>query len=161
MIWRQDEKQFLLIDPRCVKRLLLPVGHRPFRLVRRLRVPMVTEKNKPLTFRSWRAGDELIRGVLNIPVPLHGEELQAELVIAPVVGFDALCYRLGFGGGYFDRTLAVLHPKPLVIGVGFDFQEIDTIRPQHHDIPMDAIVTDGGIRFREGNDAPITRMFKK
>jgi 5-formyltetrahydrofolate cyclo-ligase len=124
-------------------------------------LPVVTEKNKPLTFRSWRAGDELIRGVLNIPVPLHGEELQAELVIAPVVGFDAVCYRLGFGGGYFDRTLAVQDPKPLVIGVGFDFQEIDTIRPQHHDIPMDAIVTDGGIRFREGNDAPIVQMFGK
>lgn len=113
-------------------------------------LPVVCEKSKPLTFRTWRTGEKLTRGVLNIPVPLHGDERQPDIVIAPVVGFDAQCYRLGFGGGFFDRTLAVLHPKPIVIGVGFDFQQIETIRPQGHDIPMDAIVTDTDIRFRHG-----------
>ncbi|WP_428413503.1 5-formyltetrahydrofolate cyclo-ligase [Pararhizobium sp.] len=123
-------------------------------------LPVVSEKGKPLTFRSWRIGEDLTRGVLNIPVPLHGEERQPEIVIAPVVGFDAQCYRLGFGGGYFDRTLAVLHPKPAVIGVGFGFQQIETIRPQGHDIPMDAIVTDTDIRFRQGCDALFAWKFE-
>lgn len=115
-------------------------------------LPVVSEKSKPLTFRTWRIGEKLTRSILNIPVPLHGDERQPDIVIAPVVGFDAHCYRLGFGGGYFDRTLAVLHPKPIVIGVGFDFQQIETIRPQGHDIPMDAIVTDTDIRIRRGCD---------
>ena len=123
-------------------------------------LPVVSEKGKPLRFRSWRAGEELTRGVLNIPVPLHGDERQPDIVIAPVVGFDAQCYRLGFGGGYFDRTLAVLHPTPIVIGVGFDFQQIETIRPQSHDIPMDAIVTDTDIRFRQGCDDLFARKFE-
>jgi len=81
-------------------------------------LPVVTEKRRPLIFRSWRVGEELIRGVLNIPVPQHGEERQPDIVIAPVVGFDNECLRLGFGGGYFDRTLASLASKPFVIGVG-------------------------------------------
>ncbi|WP_431673573.1 5-formyltetrahydrofolate cyclo-ligase [Rhizobium leguminosarum] len=123
-------------------------------------LPVVTEKRKPLSFRSWCVGEELTRGILNIPVPLQGEERRPDIVIAPVVGFDALCYRLGFGGGYFDRTLAALHPRPFAIGVGFDFQEIETIRPQDHDIPMDAIVTDGEIRFRKGNGSVAARMFQ-
>ena len=114
-------------------------------------LPVVTEKRRPLIFRSWRVGEELVRGTLNIPVPLNGEEKRPDIVIAPVVGFDEQCFRLGFGGGYFDRTLASLDPKPLVIGIGFEFQKIATIHPQGHDIPMDIIVTDTGIRACEGN----------
>ncbi|MBY5368593.1 5-formyltetrahydrofolate cyclo-ligase [Rhizobium leguminosarum] len=123
-------------------------------------LPVVTEKRTPLSFRSWSVGEELTRGILNIPVPLRGEERLPDIVVAPVVGFDAQCYRLGFGGGYFDRTLASLHPRPFAIGVGFDFQEIDTIRPQDHDIPMDAIVTDVEIRFRQGVGSLAARMFE-
>ncbi len=120
-------------------------------------LPVVTEKRRPLTFRSWRVGEELEQGVLNIPVPRHGEERRPDIVIAPVVGFDAQCYRLGFGGGYFDRTLAALDPPPIKIGVGFDFQEIESIRPQAHDIPMDAIVTDVQVRLRPGIHLDIER----
>ena len=116
-------------------------------------LPVVAEKQKPLIFKSWRMGEALVRGILNIPAPLNGEERLPDIVIAPVIGFDAQCYRLGFGGGYFDRTLAVLEPRPVAIGVGFDFQEIETIYPQPHDIPMDAIVTDTGIRFRKESTA--------
>jgi len=69
-------------------------------------------------------------------------------VLAPLVGFDRACYRLGYGGGYFDRTLASLSPRPLAIGVGFEFQSLETIHPQSFDVPMDAIVTDVGTRRR-------------
>jgi len=67
------------------------------------------------------------------------------MVLAPVVGFDAACYRLGYGGGYFDRTLAALSPRPLAVGVGFAMQRIETIHPQSFDIPMDMIVTEAGV----------------
>ena len=61
------------------------------------------------------------------------------------MGFDSKGYRLGYGGGYFDRTLAVMQPQPLKIGVAFELSRIPTIRPQPHDVPMDLIVTEAGI----------------
>jgi 5,10-methenyltetrahydrofolate synthetase len=73
-------------------------------------------------------------------------------VLAPLVGFDRQCYRLGYGGGYFDRTLAASAPRPLAIGVGFEFSLIETIYPQVFDIPMDLIVTEAELRRRIGRD---------
>jgi 5-formyltetrahydrofolate cyclo-ligase len=74
-------------------------------------------------------------------------------VLAPVVGFDRECYRLGYGGGYFDRTLAALAPRPLAIGVGFELARLETIHPQDFDIPMDLVVTEAGIgRRADGAD---------
>jgi 5,10-methenyltetrahydrofolate synthetase len=84
------------------------------------------------------------RGVWNIPVPADGAELAPDITIAPVVGHDPGCYRLGYGGGFFDRTLAALEPRPMAIGVGHPVAAIRTIYPQPHDIPMDAIVTGAG-----------------
>jgi 5,10-methenyltetrahydrofolate synthetase len=69
-------------------------------------------------------------------------------VLAPLVGFDRQCYRLGYGGGYVDRTLAALSPRPLAIGVGFELSLIETIYPQPFDIPMDLVVTEAEIRCR-------------
>jgi 5,10-methenyltetrahydrofolate synthetase len=69
-------------------------------------------------------------------------------VLAPLVGFDRACYRLGYGGGYFDRTLAALSPRPFAIGIGFELQQIQTIYPQPFDVPMDVIVTESGARYR-------------
>jgi 5,10-methenyltetrahydrofolate synthetase len=65
-----------------------------------------------------------------------------DIVIAPVVGFDPLCYRLGYGGGFFDRTLESFRRKVRIIGVGYAQSAIPTIYPQSHDIPMDAIITE-------------------
>jgi 5,10-methenyltetrahydrofolate synthetase len=106
----------------------------------RTALPVVVEKARPLVFRAYRQGDRLEKGVWNIPVPADGEVLIPDIVIAPLVGFDAQNYRLGYGGGFFDRTLAALPKKPLVIGVGYAAQRIATIHPQLHDIPMDRIV---------------------
>jgi 5,10-methenyltetrahydrofolate synthetase len=64
-----------------------------------------------------------------------------------LVGFDTSCFRLGYGGGYFDRTLALLN-KATLVGVGFESQKLNTIHPMKHDIPMDIIVTDVGVRVR-------------
>ncbi|MDL2398756.1 5-formyltetrahydrofolate cyclo-ligase [Rhizobium mayense] len=111
-------------------------------------LPVVAAKRTPLIFRSWKIGERLERGIWNIPVPADGKEAIPDVVIAPLVGFDSNCFRLGYGGGYFDRTLAHLGRKPLAIGVGFESQKIKTIHPLAHDIPMDVIVTDTGVRYR-------------
>lgn len=108
-------------------------------------LPMVIERHMPLVFRAWRPGDRLQRGVWNIPVPADGPEVTPDIIIAPVVGFDAACYRLGHGGGFFDRTLAAMPWRPRVTGVGYSQLAIRTIYPQPHDVPMDVIVTESSI----------------
>lgn len=108
----------------------------------RIALPVVIEKGQPLVFRAWRQGDKLEKGVWNIPVPAAGPPVQPTVVIAPLVGFDPRKFRLGYGGGFFDRTLAAMPVKPLTIGIGYRFAAISTIYPQPHDIAMDAIVTD-------------------
>jgi 5,10-methenyltetrahydrofolate synthetase len=105
-------------------------------------LPVVIEKARPLIFREWKPGQKLEKGVWNIPVPVEGPEVTPEIVIAPVVGFDPANYRLGYGGGFFDRTLAGMETKPLVIGVGYVMSAIPTIYPQPHDIPMSRIITE-------------------
>lgn len=111
-------------------------------------LPAVVDKKGPLEYRSWRPGEPLVDGVWNIPVPEKRDLVIPHAVLAPVVGFDRQCYRLGYGGGYFDRTLAALSPRPLAIGVGFELSLIETIYPQPFDIPMDVVVTEVQIRRR-------------
>lgn len=105
-------------------------------------LPVVVAPKTPLAFRQWRRGTPMTQGVWSIPVPAEGQHVVPDIVLAPVVGYDQACYRLGNGGGYFDRTLAVLKPRPLVIGVGYARLRIRTIYPQPHDIPMDVVVTE-------------------
>jgi 5-formyltetrahydrofolate cyclo-ligase len=115
---------------------------------RGIALPVVVDKKGPLEYRAWRPGEALVDGVWNIPVPENREVVIPAMVLAPLVGFDRQSYRLGYGGGYFDRTLAALSPKPLAIGVGFEFQAIETIYPQPFDVPMDWIVTEAETRRR-------------
>jgi 5-formyltetrahydrofolate cyclo-ligase len=105
-------------------------------------LPVVIEKGRPLIFRAYRPGDRLERGVWNIPIPAEGMQVVPDVVLAPVVGFDPESYRLGYGGGFFDRTLAAFAKKPFVIGLGYSLQAIPTIYPQQHDVVMDRIVTE-------------------
>jgi 5,10-methenyltetrahydrofolate synthetase len=108
----------------------------------RTALPIVVEKGQPLIFRAWKQGDRLEKGVWNIPIPAEGDPILPDIVISPVVGVDPNRYRLGYGGGFYDRTLAAMPRKPLVIGIGYELQRIPTIYPQQHDIPMDRIVTE-------------------
>lgn len=109
-----------------------------------LALPVVVAKAHPLDFRRWDAGVTLERGVWNIPIPPESAPVVApDIVLAPVVGLADGHYRLGYGGGYYDRTIARLRDQghtPLVVGVGYDQQRIATMFPQSHDIPMDKVV---------------------
>lgn len=113
----------------------------------RVALPLVEAKAHPLTFREWTPDTVLVPGVWNIPVPADGAVLDPTVVISPLVGYDPRGYRLGYGGGFFDRTLAAMHARglrPLVIGVGHSGAAIATIHPQPYDIPMSVIVTEEG-----------------
>lgn len=114
----------------------------------RTALPVVLASRTPLAFRRWRQGDRLVRGVWDIPIPADGEAVVPDIVIAPLVGFDPGFYRLGYGGGYFDRTLALLPSAAIAIGVGYEQAAMASIMPQPHDIPMRHIVTETGIRSR-------------
>lgn len=105
-------------------------------------LPVVVQKRAPLAFRTWRRGERLEPGFWNIPVPAAGREVTPAVVIAPLVGFDRACYRLGYGGGYFDRTLAQI--DPVAVGVGFECGRVASVHPQPHDKPMHWIVTEAG-----------------
>lgn len=110
----------------------------------RVALPIVETKGKPLIFREWTPEARMERGIWNILQPADGDRVWPTITIAPLVGHDPDCFRLGYGGGYFDRTLAAANPRPMVIGVGPPVSAIKTIFPQPHDIPMDVIVTGKG-----------------
>lgn len=114
-------------------------------------LPAVVAKASPLQFRTWWPGAPMTPGVYAIPVPDGTELVVPDAAIVPMNGFDEQGYRLGYGGGYFDRTLAATAPRPLAIGVGFEFARMPTIQPQPHDIAMDFVVTEAGIHAVEGS----------
>lgn len=111
----------------------------------RIALPLVVAKGQPLVFREWRPHCHMERGVWNIPIPsADNAQLVPDVTIAPLVGYGPECYRLGYGGGFYDRTVASISPRPTVIGIAHPVAEIATIYPQPHDIPMDVIVTGTG-----------------
>lgn len=125
-------------------------------LARRLReagavtaLPVVVAPRTPLVFREWHPGVELANGPLGIPYPVGSPQVSPQAVLLPMNGWDAQGYRLGYGGGFFDRTLAALADKPVVIGVSYELARMDTIRPQSWDIPMDYVVTERGVYRRD------------
>jgi 5-formyltetrahydrofolate cyclo-ligase len=110
----------------------------------------VVAPRTPLVFREWHPGVKLARGVYDIPYPEASAEVRPDTVLLPMVGFDAAGYRLGYGGAFFDRTLAAIAVKPVVIGIAYESAHLDTIHPQPYDVPMDWVVTERGIYRRDG-----------
>ena len=111
----------------------------------RAAMPIVQAPDTPMTFRDWTPGVPMGADRYGIPIPAEGRALVPDIVLLPLVAFDNQGFRLGYGGGYFDRTLATLVPRPLSIGVGFEIARVKDIHPQEHDIRLDAIVTEAGI----------------
>lgn len=134
-------------DPRPLARALHRAGAR-------LALPVVAERARPLLFRPWRPGIRMVPGIWNIPVPAEGEPVLPDVLLIPLVGSDARGYRLGHGGGYYDRTLAAMPRRPLAVGIGFESLRLATIHPQPHDIPMDIVVTEGGVERFAAQEAP-------
>lgn len=109
-------------------------------------MPVVRALNAPMEFRAWWPEAPMDFDPYGIPVPATHRCRDPDVVLLPLVAFDAAGYRLGYGGGYFDRTLAAMSVRPLSIGVGFDLGAVADLHPQPHDIPLDLIATESGIR---------------
>ena len=110
-----------------------------------LALPEVVNKHEPLRFRKWWRGAPMKIGAYDIPVPDNTDLVTVDALIIPMIGFDKLGFRLGYGSGYFDRTLAAMNPRPLAIGVAFEILRLEDLHPHTHDIPMDFVVTEAGI----------------
>jgi 5,10-methenyltetrahydrofolate synthetase len=114
-------------------------------------LPVVVAPKQPLAFREWHPGITLAKGPLDIPYPADSRELVPDAVLLPMNGWDGQGYRLGYGGGFFDRTLASLAKKPVVVGISYEIARLDTIHPQPWDIPMDYVITERGVYRRDGD----------
>ncbi len=112
-------------------------------------LPVVVAPRAPLEFREWHPGVELAKGPLDIPYPVNSPQVTPNAVLLPMNGWDAQGHRLGYGGGFFDRTLASLAKKPVVIGISYELARLETIYPQSWDIPMDYVVTERGVYRRD------------
>ena len=108
-------------------------------------MPVAYAANAPMSFRTWTPSSAMDNDRFGIPIPADGQAIVPDIVLLPLVAFDPQGFRLGYGGGYFDRTLAALVPRPLAIGVGFELARVADVRPQAHDISLDAVVTEAGI----------------
>jgi len=123
----------------------------------RTALPIVVKNASPMIFRLWRPGVAMAPGVFGIPVPKDTPLVKPDLVLPPMNAFDDAGFRLGYGGGFFDRTLAAIEPRPLAVGVAFEEQRVATIYPTEHDIPMDFIVTEANVYRRlDGRVGPVS-----
>ena len=112
-------------------------------------LPVVVAPRAALIFREWHPGIELAKGPLDIPFPANSQQLTPDAVLLPMNGWDPQGYRLGYGAGFFDRTLASLAKKPLTIGISYELSKVHSIHPQAWDVPMDYVVTERGVYRRD------------
>jgi len=108
-------------------------------------LPVVVRRDLPLGFRLWKPGDALESGPLGTRQPAPGAAaVSPDLLIVPLLAFDERGYRLGYGGGYYDRTIAVLRAERavLAVGIAYDAQRVDAVPHGPDDTTLDAIVTE-------------------
>ncbi len=111
-------------------------------------VPVIVGNGQPLKFREWSPGCAMEMGAFGAEIPAEGAWIEPEVLIVPLVGFDAHGYRLGYGGGFYDRTLQGLRAKRPTRAVGFAFaaQELPQVPIDEFDQRLDVMVTDTGVR---------------
>jgi 5-formyltetrahydrofolate cyclo-ligase len=116
----------------------------------RICVPVIEGRGRPLSFREWRPGCRLVEGPFRVMVPEGGAVLVPDLLVVPLLAFDAGLYRLGYGGGFYDRTLAALRAAGACRAVGFAYaaQEVAAVPREATDEPLDELVTERGVRLR-------------
>jgi len=112
---------------------------------RRIGLPVVDKVHKTLKFHAWFPGCPMEEDAFGIPKPKDTEVIVPTLLFVPCVGYGTGGNRLGYGGGFYDRTLATLEPKPFTVGLGFTNGFVDDLEPEPHDVPLDAILNDNGV----------------
>ena len=131
-------------DPRPY--LLRTIGARG-----RAALPVIAARDAPLAFRAWTPETPMTAGRWDIEHPASGPFVTPDALLIPMVAFDAGGWRLGYGGGYYDRTLAQRSSRPLAIGIGYELGRLASIEPGPHDQRMDVIVTEAGAFEPPGN----------
>ena len=113
----------------------------------RVAVPVIEAKDSPLLFHEWTPGCEMVEGAFGAEIPAKSTRLYPEILITPLVGWDRRGWRLGYGGGFYDRTLERLRAKRATLAIGFAYgaQEADDLPLEPTDQPLDMIVTEGGV----------------
>lgn len=110
-------------------------------------LPVVMGAGLPLELRVWEQGASLYEAGFGTLAPAEAApQAEPDVVLMPLLGFDAKGTRLGYGGGYYDRTLARLRKRPRLVGLAFAAQELKDIPRAEHDMPLDAVITEAGIR---------------
>jgi 5-formyltetrahydrofolate cyclo-ligase len=121
---------------------VLPPGPLPSR--RKIGLPVVDKQHKTLQFHAWWPGCPMENDAYDIPKPKDTEVIVPTLLLVPCLGFGPGGFRLGYGGGFYDRTLAAIYPKPFTVGLSFANAYVSSFSPEAHDVPLDAILTDHG-----------------
>jgi 5-formyltetrahydrofolate cyclo-ligase len=113
----------------------------------RVCVPVIAARARPLAFRSWHPGVATVAGPLGVEVPVEGEAAEPDALLVPMLAFDASGHRLGYGGGFYDRTIAGLRARGAVAAFGFAYaaQQVDEVPDGETDMRLDAVVTEAGI----------------
>ena len=112
---------------------------------RKIGLPVVNKVHKTLTFHAWYPGCPMEEDAYGIPKPKDTEMIVPTLLFVPCVGYGPGGYRLGYGGGFYDRTLATLQPKPVTVGLGYSHGWLPGLEPESHDVPLDALLNDEGV----------------
>ena len=116
---------------------------------RRIGLPVMDRETKQLRFHVWYPGCPMEEDAYGIPKPKDTEEFAPQLLLVPCVGFGPGGLRLGYGGGFYDRTLAALQPRPITVGVGYAHGFVPWLEAEPHDIALDAILTEDGVHWQQ------------
>jgi 5-formyltetrahydrofolate cyclo-ligase len=112
---------------------------------RKIGLPVVDKVSKTMQFHTWYPGCPMEEDAYGIPKPKDTEVITPTLLFVACVGYGPGGYRLGYGGGFYDRTLARLEPRPFTVGLGFESGLLPDFKPEPHDVPLDAILNDRGV----------------
>jgi 5-formyltetrahydrofolate cyclo-ligase len=128
------------LDPMPAMLALAGLGYR-------LCVPVIEGRGRPLVFRAWSPGAATRRGPFGVEVPVDGETLEPDLLLVPMLAFDGRGHRLGYGGGYYDRTIAGLRARrpTHALGLAYAAQALPLVPDSETDMRLDAIVTEDGV----------------
>jgi len=113
--------------------------------LRRIGLPVVDKLHGTLKFHAWFPGCPMEEDAYGIPKPRDTEVVVPTLLFVPCVGYGPGGYRLGYGGGFYDRTLAQLRPKPYTVGLGYACGFLPDLDPEPHDVPLDALLNELGV----------------
>ncbi len=112
---------------------------------RKIGLPVVDKLLRTLTFHAWYPGCPMEEDAYGIPKPKDTEVIVPTLLFVPCVGYGPGGFRLGYGGGFYDRTLALLEPRPVTVGLGYSHGWLPDLLPEPHDVPLDVLLNDQGV----------------